>query len=103
MNAVSRFDVYRKKKRLQTLPQWGRSALVAAGAMVLFTFAFQLFFRYQYITTNGIVWRIDRLSQQSCRIEGAECVDPSKPKFSTSTSTSTSTSVSLDTKAPKKH
>jgi len=102
LNAVSRFDVYRRKKRLQSLPQWGRSALFAAGAIMVLTFAFQLFLRYQYVPTNGAVFRIDRLTQQTCRMDGAECVDPSKPKFSTSTSTSTSTSVSLDVK-PKKH
>lgn len=105
MNAVSRFDVYRKKKRLRVLPQWGQSALVAASAVVLFMFAFQFFFRYEYVTTNGVVWRIDRLTQQSCRMDGLECAVPSKPKFSTSTSTSTSlsTSVSLKTAVPKKH
>jgi len=105
LNAVSRFDAYRKKKRSEALPVWAQSALYAAGAIVLFTFAFQLFFRYQYVTTNGAVWRVDRLSQQTCRMEGAECLMPGKPKFSTSVSTSTSlsTSVSLKAAVPKKH
>jgi len=101
LNAVSRFDAYRKRKRMQALPQWGRSALYAAGAVVLFLFAFEFFFRYQYVSANGRVWRIDRLTQQTCRMDGPECVDPSQPKFSTSTSTSTSTSLSVDLKAPK--
>lgn len=104
MNAVSRFDAYRHRKRMRALPQWGRSALYAAGAAVLFLFAFQFFLRYQYVSANGRVWRVDRLTQQTCRMEGAECVDPTKPKFSTSTSTSlsTSTSVSLKKAAKKK-
>lgn len=101
LNAVSRFDVYRKKKRFQVLPQWGLYTLYAMGAAIVLLSAFQLFLRYQYVTTNGAVLRIDRLTQQSCRMEGAECVAPSKPKFSTSTSTSLSTSPSLDSKAPK--
>jgi hypothetical protein len=105
LNAVSRFDVYRKKKRLQSVPRWGRYALYAAGAIVVFLFLFQLFFRYEYLMTNGRVWRIDRLTQQTCQMNGAECVDPSQPKFSTSTSTSTSTSLSVSFKKaiPKKH
>jgi hypothetical protein len=101
LNAVSRFDVYRKKKRLEAIPQWGRAALYAVGAIVLFLIAFQFLFRYQYLTTNGRVWRIDRLTQQTCRIDGAKCIAPVKPKFSTSTSTSTSLSTSVDVKVPK--
>ena len=101
LNAVSRFDAYRHRKRARFLPQWGRSALYAAGTVVLFLFAFQFFLRYQYVSANGRVWRVDRLTQQTCRMEGAECVDPSQPKFSTSTSTSTSTSLSVDLKPPK--
>ena len=101
LNAVSRFDVYRKKKRLEVIPRWGLYALYVIGAMILVLSAFQLFLRYEYITTNGAVMRIDRLTQQSCRMEGAECVAPSTPKFSTSTSTSLSISPSLDSKAPK--
>lgn len=101
MNAVSRFDVYRKKKRMEVIPRWGLYALSVMGAMIVLLSAFQFFLRYEYVTTNGAVMRIDRLTQQSCRMDGAECVAPSTPKFSTSTSTSTSTSISLDSKAPK--
>jgi hypothetical protein len=93
--------VYRKKKRLQSLPRWGRSALYAAGGIVAFLLVFQLFLRYEYVPSNGALLRIDRLTQQTCRMDGADCVDPSTPKFSTSTSTSTSLSPSLDLKAPK--
>lgn len=87
---------------MQALPQWTRSVLYAAGAIVLCLFAFQLFFRYQYMSVNGRVWRVDRLTQQTCRMEGAECIAPSKPKFSTSLSTSLSTSTSVSLKSAKK-
>lgn len=105
LNAVSRFDAYRNKKRSEALPRWAQSALYAAAAAAIFMFAFQFFFRYQYIQTNGVVWRIDRLTQQSCRMNGSVCFAPAKPKFSTSTSVSTSlsTSVSLKSVVPKKH
>jgi hypothetical protein len=105
LNAVSRFDVYRKKKRLQVLPRWGLYTLYALVAIIVILSAFQLFLRYEYVTTDGAVLRIDRLTQRSCRIEGTECVVPAAPKFSTSTSTSTSTSISVSVKAahPKKH
>jgi hypothetical protein len=105
LNAVSRFDAYRKKKRLQVLPQWGFYTLYVLGAIIVLLSAFQLFLRYQYVTVNGGVLRIDRLTQHSCRVEGTECVVPAAPRFSTSTSTSTSTSISVSVKAahPKKH
>lgn len=105
MNAVSRFDAYRSRRRFEALPWWAQSALYAVATAAIFIFAFQLFFRYQYIETNGTVWRIDRLTQQSCRMAGPACLTPAKPTFSTSTSTSTSlsTSVSLKSAVPKKH
>ena len=98
LNAASRFEVHQEKKRSQTIPLWVQSLLFLAGVIVVFTLAFQFFLRYEYVTTDGAVWRIDRLTQRSCRMEGARCVVPPKPKFSVSTSTSTSTSTSVSAK-----
>jgi hypothetical protein len=103
LNAVSRFDANRHKRGgLQRLPVWVPAAIGAAGALVLMLFVFQFFFRYQYFTNSGSLWRLDRLTQQTCQVSVKEggCV---APRFSTSTSTSTSTSPSLSVKyVPKK-
>jgi hypothetical protein len=78
------------------------------GALMVCLFAFQLFFRYQYMQANGVTWRIDRLTQQTCKVDigQARCepgasVTVIKRSVSTSTSTSTSTSVSLKAAASK--
>ncbi len=75
------------------------------GALIAFAVAFQLFFRYQYLENDGALWRIDRLTQEICRVSvgGARCEPdsqgaPAASKFSTSTSTSTSISTSLSAK-----
>src|SRR5579863_4443368 len=56
----------------------------------------QVFARYQYVVDNGVVWRIDRLTQQTCRVvqSRASCAAPVH-----STSTSISVSPSLSTSA----
>jgi hypothetical protein len=57
----------------------------------------QLFARYQYIMDNGVVWRVDRITHQVCRIVqgGVNCTPPSRSRsVSTSPSTSLSTSLS---------
>ena len=56
----------------------------------------QLFARYQYVVDNGVVWRIDRITQQACRVvQGrASCAPPAR-----STSTSISVSPSISTSA----
>jgi len=65
------------------------------GGLLITALLFQLFFRYQYLDANGVTWRIDRLTQQTCKISigEAQCA-PSTPSATVSTSTSTSTSVS---------
>ncbi len=60
--------------------------------------------RYSYVVSNGVVWRVDRFSEQACRVthDGVDCspLPPSKSKStSLSTSTSTSTSVKAGTRA----
>jgi len=89
---------------------WAAPALYGAGALIAVLVVFQLFFRYQYIETDGVLWRVDRITQQTCRItlgkaDCASAVADTKPKFSTSTSTSISlsTSVSLKPALHKKH
>ncbi len=89
---------------------WALPALYGAGALIAMLVIFQLFFRYQYIETDGVLLRVDRITQQTCRMTlgKADCTADAadtKPKFSTSTSTSTSlsTSVSLKPALPKKH
>ncbi len=54
--------------------------------------AFQLFGRYEYAVDGQAVWRIDRLTNQSCRVVQQRCIIP-KPSTSISTSLSTSTSI----------
>ncbi len=56
--------------------------------------AIQVFARYQYVVDNGVVWRIDRITRQACRvIQGrVNCAPPPR-----SASTSISISPSLST------
>jgi hypothetical protein len=107
VNAVSRFDAKRHKKLRGSagLSAWAPTTLYAAGAAIAALFLFQLFFRYQYFDNNGALWRVDRLTQQTCRVDStrSHCAAPQKiTKFSTSTSTSTSTSLSVEVKSGRK-
>jgi len=63
----------------------------------------QLFARYQYVVDNGVVWRVDRITQQACRVAQARA-DCAAPLRSTSTSISVSPSVSTSSHliVPKK-
>jgi len=47
-------------------------ALVAAAI-------FQVFLRYQYVSSDGTTWRIDRVTRQVCAMhrDRAECIAPS--------------------------
>jgi hypothetical protein len=62
--------------------------------------------RYQYVSGNGTVWRIDRFTGQACQVVrgGVNCTPTPNKSVSTSTSTSTSTSLSpaVHPKPPKK-
>lgn len=55
--------------------------------------AIQIFARYQYVVDNGVVWRIDRITQQACRVIRNR-VNCAAPVHSGSISTSSSISVS---------
>jgi hypothetical protein len=107
VNAVSRFDANRRKRSrrgFQNLPEWAPAVLYAAGTLVAVMFLFQVFFRYAYFQNNGLLWRVDRLTQHMCRYNPADgsCIAP-KRSSSTSVSTSTSTSVSLKSSSKPKH
>lgn len=95
MNAVSRFDAAKQKHGAIRLRQYALPAAYIVGGLLITALLFQLFFRYQYLDANGVTWRIDRLTQQTCKvgIGEAQCA-PSTPSATVSTSTSTSTSVS---------
>ncbi|HVR45585.1 MAG TPA: hypothetical protein VMT95_02905 [Candidatus Binatia bacterium] len=58
--------------------------------------AIQVFARYQYVVDNGTVWRIDRITQQACRVVQKR-VNCAAPVHSGSTSTSISVSPSMST------
>ncbi|MBV8343735.1 MAG: hypothetical protein JO190_01950 [Candidatus Eremiobacteraeota bacterium] len=69
----------------------GLLAFVAFCAIII-----QIFARYQYVVDNGVIWRIDRFTQQTCRVVSGRtnCAGPMH-----STSTSISISPSLSTSA----
>jgi hypothetical protein len=110
LNAVTRIDTNRLKK-WRRLPKAAQYALYACGGLVAIALIFQFFFRYEYLQDQGLIWRVDRLTQQMCQVNlgKARCAttarDPSSvrsPATSTSTSTSTSISVSPSLKIPAK-
>lgn len=77
-------------------PRGGTRVLYALGVVALLALVFQLFFRYEYLTSAGTVLRIDRITHQVCRIvQGRTDCSPAGVAQSYSTSTSTSTSTSL--------
>ena len=106
MNAVSRFDTNRQK-RFFALPKSVRWVLYALGGFVAIALIFQFFLRYQYLENGGVLWRVDRLTQQMCQVSigTARCaavVPSTSVTSSLSTSTSTSTSTSLSAKPQPK-
>ena len=110
MNAVSRFDATRAKRR--GLPKFVPPILYALGGVLAVALIFQLFFRYQYIENQGTLWRVDRLTQQMCQVSigqakcesmSAAAREPASKNFSTSTSTSTSLSTSIVVKPVRPH
>ncbi|HEX3458008.1 MAG TPA: hypothetical protein VHR97_08645 [Candidatus Baltobacteraceae bacterium] len=53
---------------------------VEVAVLVLVVAAiFQVFLRYQYVTSNGTTWRIDRVTRHVCAMHRnrAECIAPS--------------------------
>jgi len=76
--------------------------LGALGFLILFAVCIQLFAHFQYVVENGVVWRIDRVTQKACRITygRVNCSLPASRSTSTSTSLSTSTSVRTSITTP---
>jgi hypothetical protein len=73
------------------------AAAVASVAVLLL--AFQIFFRYEYLSGGNAVYRIDRVTHEVCSVvDGLIDCAPSAKKKSFSTSTSTSLSVSTAVK-----
>jgi hypothetical protein len=113
LKTVSRFDLVRARRWQRRVEGWALRALFAVAGFVVLILAlgavalmFQFFFRYEYLQNDGVLWRIDRMTQQMCqvRVGEAKCTpdSPSAPsktarRFSTSTSTSISTSLSTST------
>jgi hypothetical protein len=72
-----------------------RIATIALMLVVSIALLFELFFRYDYVERDGMRWKIDRLTQRTCRLKdnNLRCA-PISPSKSTSTSLSTSLSAS---------
>jgi hypothetical protein len=105
LDVVSRLDKARRK--WSGLPN-GYFGLSVVGGLIAVALMFQLFFRYQYLENNGVLWRVDRLTQKMCQVNigEARCKIPPSTSVSTSTTLSTSTSVSTAVtlkKKPKPH
>jgi len=101
MNAVSRFDAVRQQRGQSRLRTYAIVAGSVVAALLFVALVFQLFFRYQYLNADGVTWRVDRLTQETCQmgLGMPKCgLTPGTASSSVSTSTSTSTSPSL-----KKH
>lgn len=104
MNAVTRLDANRPSK-WRRLPNVARYALYAIGGLAAVALIFQFFLRYQYVEDHGVIWRVDRLTQQMCQVglRNTRCTMPPgqhTPPSSTSLSTSISTSTSISVKLP---
>ena len=81
-----------------------RVGLCAIAALAILAAVFQFFLRYQYIEQRGVVWRIDRVTHQKCRlVNGRANCSAKPPSSSVSTSLSTSTSVSTFVPSRKGH
>jgi hypothetical protein len=69
--------------------------LSVVGALIAVIFIFQLFFRYQYLENNGVLWRVDRMTQQMCQVNIGEAPCKISPSTAASLSVSPSLSTSL--------
>ena len=81
-------------------------ALVVALSIAVFAVVFQSSGRYRYEKLGGIMWRVDQISGQRCRVihGNINCTPLKTGSMSTSTSLSTSTSVSARAQAhPRAH
>ncbi len=71
-------------------------ALIAIALLAMLLCVFQFFLRYEYIHKGSVLWRVDRLTRQVCRVVPGARLDCSG-KQSTSLSVSPSLSVSTST------
>jgi hypothetical protein len=78
---------------LERFKKYGSRSVLVLGSFAAAVLVFQLFFRYQYIDSNGRVLRVDRLTQETCQVAVGQARCSSAPA-STSTSVKLSTSVS---------
>ena len=79
--------------------------LVAVALFAMLLDVFQFFLRYEYIHKGSVLWRVDRLTRQVCRVAtGArlDCSNRQSTSLSVSPSLSTSTSTGLGV-AHKRH
>lgn len=76
-------------------------AFVAVLSGAIAALVFQSFMRYRYEEIGGVLWRVDQVTDQRCRVlrKRSDC---SLPK-SNSTSTSLSSSVSTSTSTSVRH
>jgi len=70
--------------------------LIAIALFAMLLGVFQFFVRYEYIHKGSVLWRVDRLTRQVCRVVAGAHLDCSG-KQSTSLSVSPSLSVSTST------
>lgn len=76
---------------------WCLVAILAAG---IFAVVFENGIRYRYEAIGGVLWRIDQITDQRCRVAvgGVDCILPPSNSISKSRSVSTSTSTSIAVK-----
>ena len=76
-------------------------AITAIALVAILAVAFQYGVRYRYEQIGGMLWRVDQLTGQHCRVvrKGVDC----GPLRSVSTSTSTSVSVSTSLSVKSSH
>ena len=89
-------DTSLAKRSGQRRPRAFAFILGALALIALLVTFFQLFLRYDYVIDNhGGIWRIDRLTQQPCRvIQGVVHCGPLSSSKSVSKSLSISPSIS---------
>lgn len=73
---------------------WSFVSILAAAVIAI---SFQTGMRYRYEEIGGVMWRVDQITSQRCRVlpHGVLCGAPASTSISNSISTSTSTSMSV--------
>lgn len=92
-----RFETASVRTRERALDK-ASPALIAIALFAMLLAVFQFFLRYEYIHKGSVLWRVDRLTRQVCRVvAGArlDCSGRESTSLSVSPSLSTSTSTGL--------